>query len=380
MPWEPVVIGTAVFLTQYVATKALDGISRTVSGLPRVFVESRGPFSNRTLADRFLRLSSRELLEFYSAEPPLVLELAGQTYALPVVMVHGPKNNGDLSSQDLLFSLSHEQFVPGPRLDAWRLPVRAFAERDKRLFDGRVVRLAGLRQEKDATRVSLCPAAYFDALATNFAMDHRPDGRSESLREFLHGRDRKLGVLTEDNLVNHAGVVCMLETTDGMLVGQRRSGKVANRPKSLSASVSGAVNYTDLRTSSEQGEFSVSKFAHAVFRETLEELGVETESIAYLGLVRELVRGGKPEFYFYARTASSFAEVIGTHKQAEGRAESSSVEGFEFHSDRVTREESQRYRFQERVSKILESRGDVANLTFIVGTLLAAGRSLRCAS
>jgi len=98
----------------------------------------------------------------------------------------------------------------------------------------------------------------------------------------------------------------MFETSDGMLVAQRRSSFVANRPHTVSASVSGALDWSDLPQKSESGAvLALSDLVRGAFRESLEELGAEPEALRYLGLVREYLRGGKPELYFFARTSLS---------------------------------------------------------------------------
>lgn len=372
MPWE--------FLAGYAASKALDAARERAQPVARVFVERMGIRFTRTLADRYLRLSAQDLLTFYTNERPISATLAGHVFVLPASLVSAPTNAGELDSQRLSFTLLSQPFRAESSLDSYVEPVRESAARDKRLFDGKVVRLAALTSSEVGMAFSLCPASYFDALATNFAMDHRPEGRTETLRELLHGPSKSLGRFADSKLVNHIGVACMLETVDGMVVGQCRSAKVANRPKSLSASASGAVKFTDVRSPVGAPEFHFRKLANAVSRETFEELGVELKQLHFLGLVREFLRGGKPELYFYARSEQSMRQLIAKHRQVEGRTETKSLMGFEFHSNRVEADDSSRYSFQERVQRILEQCGHDANLTFVAGILLASGHVLRRAA
>jgi hypothetical protein len=207
-------------------------------------------------------------------------------------------------------------------------------------------------------------------------MDHRVDARRETLRQFLHGGTRALDRFADSKLANHVGVVCMLETADGMLVAPRRSGNVANRPDSISASASGALDPADIGA----GSFALSTLANAAFRETFEELGVEMTQLRFLGLLRELLRGGKPEFYFYGRTSASLQAVSPRLRKAEGREETISVTGFALHSDRVGRDSASRAAFESRVQGILNESSDAANLTFSAGVLLASTHVLRSAA
>lgn len=71
----------------------------------------------------------------------------------------------------------------------------------------------------------------------------------------------------------------------------------------LAASISGAVTANDVADGRPIQE-------HVIIREGLEELGlmrneIVDESIKFLGLTRELLRGGKPEIFFAMETKLS---------------------------------------------------------------------------
>jgi hypothetical protein len=368
MPWEAVTTGAP-------ATAADAGVSR-ISPPASVFTEHAAPGQPRALAEKYLRLSGQDLVAFYSRESPIEFSLDGRRLVLPATLAWAPRANGDLARQGLAFTVSETPFTVDPLLADYRAPVVRDAAHDDRLFDGRVVRLANLGSDG---AVSFCPASYFDALATNFAMDHRPDARRETLRQFLHGGTRALDRFADSKLANHVGVVCMLETADGMLVAPRRSGNVANRPDSISASASGALDPADIGPIGADS-FALSTLANAAFRETFEELGVEMTQLRFLGLLRELLRGGKPEFYFYGRTSASLQAVSPRLRKAEGREETISVTGFALHSDRVGRDSASRAAFESRVQGILNESSDAANLTFSAGVLLASTHVLRSAA
>ena len=321
-----------------------------------------------TLAERFLHLDAAALLAAYPNEPRLALGLAGRTHVLPAQLLREPEGDGRLSAQSLAFTVSDEAFRPSSALDGYVKPVRELAARDARLFDGTVVRLASFSPQGGI----LTPASYFDALGTNLAMDHRPSGTRETLRE-LARRGGRLGDFAESPLVNHLGLVCMFETSDGMLVAQRRSSFVANRPHTVSASVSGALDWSDLPQKSEGGAvLALSDLVRGAFRESLEELGAEPEALRYLGLVREYLRGGKPELYFFARTSLSATRLATAQRDAASRGESGALEFLPFHGDSVSRSARSRSAFEERVEQCLEAVKGDANLTFVAGILLAA--------
>ncbi|MBC8404433.1 MAG: hypothetical protein H8E15_04350 [Planctomycetes bacterium] len=183
-------------------------------------------------------------------------------------------------------------------------------------------------------------ANYYDALRSNFAMEQCPGNAGHSLREQLHGEARSVGSLLGNPLLNHLGIVAMIRTADENWIIQQRSSKVANRGKTSSASVSGAVSAEDIRTQDEMHGASGADatapplqqrinlravLERALRRECQEELAVPLAEVQFLGLLREFQRGGKPEAYFYARTAATLTEVVGRHRLAGDRCEADAI-------------------------------------------------------
>ena len=210
-------------------------------------------------------------------------------------------------------------------------------------------------------------------------MDHTPKGRSQSLRGLLHGKG-KLEPFDDSQLANDIGLVCMIESADGMMVFQNRSSKVANRPLTISSSVSGALNKLDIAMRPQRNELSLKDITLGLFRETLGELNVEIRTLRFLGIIREFLRGGKPEFYFLATSNSSLENIRSAHAHAEEKMESKSVDGFEFHSKAVGSDDCSRFAFQQRVIDAIVKYDRVANFTFVAGLLLAASHVLRNAA
>lgn len=350
MPWE--------FLLGYAATKVLDKTIDTVLFSERY----RTRFSLSGIAEKYLKLSAEQLLAFYHKEKPLEIALSGRRYVLPMSMVLDPsaQQKAEICCETMpgIFSVP-EKFI------AYTDPVKKVLAKDKKSFDGRVVRLANL----DQTKLFLQEASYYEGVATNFAIDHCPKGRLDSFRELVHGNSGSFGDLEMNPLVNHLGVVCMVETVDGMLVVQKRSRNVTNRGGTLSSSVSGAINWTDIRTKT--SPFSINGLVESTFRETIEELGISSgDEIVFLGLLREFLRGGKPELYFFARTEEPFGKVRAKWRQAEGRKESTDIMGFEYHSLRVGTDELSRDGFKARVRQLMDKTGNTANLTLTAGVAL----------
>jgi hypothetical protein len=135
--------------------------------------------------------------------------------------------------------------------------------------------------------------------------------------------------------------------------------------------VSGVLDWSDV-VCKEEG-FPVGELAGAALREAFEELHVEIRDVICLGLVREFLRGGKPEIYFYARVDAPFKTLYSNWKKnAKDRYESRDLSGYEFHSDRLSGSELSRDKFKENLGFLLDAVGGSANLTLVAGIMLTA--------
>jgi len=339
-----------------------------VSGSDHVFVEPVSGAAGWPLITGYDPMNGRDLIDFYPNVPVLTLPLGRATYVVPGTMSWWPQAMGVLGKETLRFIVISEPVGLEPAIDDYTGPVME-AARKSSYTNGDPARLLHLSPDGVG---ALQPAKYYQALATNFYIDHRPPHRADSLRKYLQGHPQALEELRVSRLVNHLGVVCMVESADGMLVALNRSDAVAFRQNTLSASASGMVDFvTDVRPWP-SGGLDLATLAHSAFRETIEELQVQVTGLRFLGLLREFLRGGKPEMYFYARSPLSFRSMEEHRQTARGRSESRSILGFELHSDRLSNDPASRLPFEKRVQDIIEESTDWADFTFVAGCLLAA--------
>lgn len=329
-------------------------------------------YSYKTISDAYTPMTGQELLGYYSSDEPIIVSISGDHYMVPGTLVLQPIENGDLERQTVAFDLNPEKFKLPDSIAQYTDPVLERARKDKRLFDGEVVRLSAIVRESGSFRATLQLGSYYDAIATNFSMDHRPKKLSQSLRQYVH-RHKSVGDFSSSPLVNHIGVVCMLETADGMLVAQQRSKNVANRSNSISSSASGTLEWRDICSRSGRDGIGMRDIAFGCLREVHRELGVAPNNVKYLGALRDYERGGMPDFYFFAKIETSLRKITDSHQNAEEKAESEYITGFEFHSNQLDcSDEQSRISFQKRVQSVLTKSSSKANLTFYAGTLLVA--------
>lgn len=190
-----------------------------------------------------------------------------------------------------------------------------------------ILRLKDIREAGDSTELVVEGVRYADYARTNLCLDAEKAKGTGTLRQRVHP-DAKLEPLSNSLLANALGVAALLFTADGQLVIQRRSRWVAEVPRLLGPSYSGSANYDDVAQTLSLADFPI-------FREGREELGfkpeaVRSDSVRFLGLTRELRRGGKPEMFFSGQLAMSRDEVERSWNEALHRRETSALVYFPF--------------------------------------------------
>lgn len=176
-----------------------------------------------------------------------------------------------------------------------------------RLFDGPVVRLAGFAAEAGGWRLDLQPAGYFDYVRSNLMMDWpAPRPGTGTLREAIHGEGR-LPAPEASPFADALGISMLLLAAEGSLIVQRRAPTVMVWPGALGPSAAGMAGPEDF-----EGVATLAGLNP--LREAEEELGLPAEVMRgieprFLGLTRELARGGTPELFYVARLPLREAEL-----------------------------------------------------------------------
>lgn len=244
---------------------------------------------------------------WYRSEPeggePLALPAAGGAWPLPYRLLVPP------TREPVRFALVEEPFRLDAELRALTAPLAARTPAGGETN----ARLRGVRRTSDGVTLVVQPADYAAALRTNFAMDAPLPGGG-TVRGRVHAGGR-LGPVEASRLADHLGVNALVLAADDALVLRRRSARAAFRPGALAPSSSGAVALADA---------AAARDARTLLRETEEELGVRAEdvrAVEFLGLARELVRGGKPELFLLVRTALGRGELARRAAGAQDRGE-----------------------------------------------------------
>lgn len=183
-----------------------------------------------------------------------------------------------------------------------------------RLVDFTPVRVSG------DIRMKFRPSSYFNYVATNLSMECIPPGWTQSIRnKFEPGPE--LSQFSASKCDNHLGLSALLVTRDGRLIVPERTADVSSYPEMTSPSASGGFEFEDVSRERGPQRGQPDPF-RGILSEIREELAVESSEvdlIFFIGLSRELARGGKPEMFFYCESSVEEQEIELRIRRGEGR-------------------------------------------------------------
>ena len=260
------------------------------------------------------------------------LQYKGNSYYLPQVLIFDNIQR-KLSLSQISFKLKDKPFELRDDIRALtEVPFKQlqnYLRRRKKYANEQNLRLINIIDKESKVEFEVQPVNYEYFVHTNLVLDAKPSGKSQTLREYIHPNGN-LEKLNESPLANHLGINILLFTIDGSLIMQRRSAKVAFYNGQLCSAASGAVSLTDVPKKKK----ITLKEMH-VLREGWEEIGVEEKDISkdylfFLGITRELIRGGKPEMFFFGKTDLSEKQIKEKRKYARDKWESKNLIFFHF--------------------------------------------------
>ena len=239
---------------------------------------------------------------------PQVMELSNRENTIPVANIRLKSNSNHFNIDNELLALSNRPF---------KLYKRFLKSRGKKYYNGQLLRLKDLHSSESKVELVVQPVFYEQVCRTNLILDAKEKGIGRSIRETV-SPDGSLEPLINSRLANSLGMNFLLFTADGRAVMPKRSRRVIVRSGQLSPSFSGVMEYTD--------SGSIKVHQNVLIREGFEEINLLEQhllkdSIRFLGISRELIRGGKPEMFFTARTSLSVEDFKRMHKTALDRYE-----------------------------------------------------------
>lgn len=311
------------------------------------------------LPSSYLDWQLNDWRSIYSKETPLKITYHGDKLALPQVLAFD-NTTGQYPLTKINIVLNKTPFIIGPNVkartdDAFKAYMRLIKFRRKSYSNEANVRLQRLVVQPNSAKLTVQSVHYEDYIRTNLCLDSKFRDKKMTLRNQIHSNG-ELESLETSPLANNLGVNVLLFTADGQLVIQRRSSTVIVRPGEYCPSASGTVSFSDVSS----GALSIDKLP--TLREAYEELGISPadvvpQSLRFLGVTRELIRGGEPEMFLSGQTALSLAEFKKKRKDARDKFESRDLYFFDFGGfafgklDDESRSERFRILFDECIDK-----------------------------
>lgn len=277
--------------------------------IDRQFLYEAGMWSVRTY--QFIKSRKKAPLdwngatwpEYYSKQDDLfwISGKDGKKLYLPQSVVIGP-SDAHRFHNEIKVSLLDSDFTPPYKNDeclGYYLKKNSFNEVCARITD----------YDADKKELTFQGCHYFDWVATNLSMDfsRKP---LETLRE-EGSANGVLQALDESPLGNITGINGLIFTNDGYMIYQKRNNRVLVRPGQLCSGFSGTVDKIDIENII-QLENPVLSHIDCT-REAVEEIGIKRShvtNIAFLGLTRELIRGGTPELFYSVDIGITKNEVM----------------------------------------------------------------------
>jgi hypothetical protein len=169
-------------------------------------------------------------------------------------------------------------------------------------YDETVVRLARYQPGQ----LSVQPCTYSDGIKSNYAMDGTGMDGGGGLREVLRAEfGSRLPPLEDARLSNAIGTAIVVFDGQGLPYLPRRAAGQSVFPGGFHCTASGETVWRDTLHFDEL-------FTAHICRELEEEVGLRTCDLAWIrpvALCREFLRGGKPQFFFAARTLLAAEEL-----------------------------------------------------------------------
>ena len=148
---------------------------------------------------------------------------------------------------------------------------------------------------------------YFYSLVTNRAPDFSWNGLT--VRE-LFEPGPKLLPLDRSALSNHLGFSGFVESSDGYICFVKRSKNVSVGKRTWGDSIQASLKAENALDNN--GEFTRERLVDAVLKEIEDELKIKSEqcsAVKIIGIYRDLVEAGKPQFLIYAKTELTAKDI-----------------------------------------------------------------------
>ncbi len=319
--------------------------------------------------EKFVDWKLKNWKEFYHQEKDFVfLQTHEDISVLPQILLID-NTDKKIKEEDILFQIEEKEFKIPPHIQD--LTEKAFYEIKKELnyFNEENVKLKQITKKGNKIVLQVQPVIYEEFVKTNLLMDAELDHKN-TLRKQLHS-DGKLESLEDSPLANHLGINVLVFTANGSLVMTKRSELVAFRRGELAPTISGTIAIEDITDGGSLQDMNK-------LREGFEELGIpkkilDQSKLHFLGITRELIRGGNPEIFFYVKTELTEMDFKTGWETAKDKWENRDLIFFPFGSfgrNAQKNEKKNKEELHERISAFMKLHENNASLPLLTNIAL----------
>ena len=295
-----------------------EAVSRVAPFVPfstfKLILRRFGLWPSQSRAGTFLSMSPPELMAFYSAQSEfLKLPWGDRMRTIPVVVAADWTTDPRLAAKvEVLRETSDFELdgrmesVTEPALMRYHAFLRERGRKPPR--DDLNLRIAHWDTSGESEMVGLQGVRYFDSIRTNLTMDYKHAGRT--LRAQVHP-NHCLEPLGDSSLADHVGVETLLFSSEGHLVMGRRSRTLAVTGGQIGPVGAGALRSDDLPPGSGRLRLTQLNLLRELYAESgLDVQDIDPNSLHVLGIVRDLLRGGKPQLCLSVRSLRRVDEIL----------------------------------------------------------------------
>lgn len=171
-----------------------------------------------------------------------------------------------------------------------------------------MIRCKDIILENGKARIFTERTTYYDTLISNKAMDYLLQCK-RSLRE-MYEPGPYVSKLKLSKMSNHMGFNGFVVSSDDELVFIRRGNKVSINKDKWSCSISASVKAL-YSLDKETGKLTREGLLNSVVKEIKDELNLDVSAndINIFAFYRDLIQGGKPEFFFYTKVSQTAEQI-----------------------------------------------------------------------
>ncbi|CBH20519.1 membrane protein of unknown function [Acetoanaerobium sticklandii] len=247
----------------------------------------------------------KKYCEYYYNEKLLNINLDGKILELPYVIIYDNLYHS-ISAKDISFRIHYNNFMVEEKILA--LTEEMFRQyctdnNIKEMLAEKRLRLFDIIKNNNKLELEIQMLNYVDCIHTNSIIDLKSENNYTSLRELLHNNG-KLDEISNSKLANQFDISIALFTGDNCLVVKKIKSDGIIGEENLYPSIADSIMLEDIIDN------------NLVCKKLEKEFNLKYEyvdEIFFLGIARNLIKGGKTDIFFLVTTKLNNSDILGRY-------------------------------------------------------------------